>query len=67
MIFERRIDGERGQDDHAPRLQAQDGFDLGEGELAAAELEEELGADFGDGFGDDGEGALEGGDLADEV
>ena len=47
-------------------LEAGDGFDLGEGELAFAELEEELGAGFGEGFGNDGEDALEGDVLADE-
>lgn len=51
----------------APRLKARDGFDLGEGELAFAELEEELGADLGEGFGGDGEDALEGCVLADEL
>lgn len=51
----------------APPLKAGDGFDLGEGELAFSELEEELGADFGEGFGGDGEDALEGFVLADEL
>lgn len=50
-----------------PQLQAGDGFDLGEGELAVAELEEELGADGGEGFGDDGECALEWDVLSDEL
>lgn len=49
------------------QLQAGDGFDLGEGEFAFAELEEELGADFGEGFGGDGEDALEVFVLADEL
>jgi hypothetical protein len=44
-----------------------DGFDLGEGELASADLEEELGADLRHGGGDDGDDALERGILAGEA
>jgi hypothetical protein len=47
--------------------EAGDGFDLGEGEFAFSELEEELGADFGEFFGGDVEGALKGLVLADEL
>jgi len=47
--------------------EAGDGFNLGEGELAFSELEEELGADFGEVFGIEGEDALEGLVLADEL